>query len=398
MRILFNNYFDNKGSAQGIMIDETLDALRKYHEVLLAQYGKKVESNVLSEYKRSTLRRNLGRYLNEPRRLISNAKLLFLERKLLEECAPDIVINLYNYLSFSMAILTKIMKIPHIVLMDSPVVYETKNVDKIHLHFPLIPELIEKRVLQSCDAVVTISDNLKDYFVERYGIAADKVHVIPNGVDIERFKPSVNSDRIISKYNLHHKLVVGFCGVFKGWNMGQVIDVINNIVERDIKVCFLIVGDGPKKTDVLNFIKRKGLDSLILTGYVPPEETPAFISAMDIAIAPYQLQGDFFYGSPMKILEYMACGKPMVTNSFGPIEAVVQDGYNGFLVEPGNNKLFSDIVVKLIKNRALRSKVGERARKTTLENYTWMHRATSISEICNQVVTAQESSGAENYA
>jgi hypothetical protein len=88
----------------------------------------------------------------------------------------------------------------------------------------------------------------------------------------------------------------------------------------------------------------------------------------------------------MKMFEYMACGKAVVTNSFGPMKSVIKDGYNGFLVSPGDSNLFAECVMRLVENRDLRLLVGDRARKTVVENYTWLHRARSISEVCKLVV------------
>jgi len=292
-----------------------------------------------------------------------------------------------------MPLLTKINEIPHIAFMDSPIVYETKKVDKDHLHFPLIPELIEKRVLKSCDATITITDDLKNYFVHRYSIPEEKVHVIPNGVDIDRFKPSKKCRRITSKYNLQRKIVLGFIGAFKEWhNIDQLIQVMDYVIKRYRNVRFLLVGEGHKKKDVEDFIKKHCTNNIILTGYVAPEEIPAYISSMDITLAPYTLQGEFFYGSPMKIFEYMACGKPVVANRFNPIEAVINDEYNGFLVEPGDSRVFAERVIRLIQSRELRSMVGERARKTVVHRYSWVDRARTISELCIQVYNSRKSS------
>lgn len=386
MRILFNNYLGNKTSAQGIMIKETVESLRKFHEVRIAQNGKLVESNIFRPISRTKFRSVIGRYLNEPRRLLANVKRIYLETNILKEFAPDVVINIADYLAFSMALLTKIMRIPHIIFMDGPVVYETRRVDLDHIHFPFIPEFIERRVLESSQAVITVSANLKKYFLNKYLIPPEKVHVIPNGVDINRFKPSVNSCEVSAKYDLQNKIVVGFAGAFKNWHsISELIDIMDFVVNHYNNVCFLLVGDGPKKKDIENSFSNRYKNKIAFTGYVAPQEMPMYISAMDITLAPYSLQGDFFYGSPMKILEYMACGKPVVANKFGPIEPVIKDGHNGFLVEPGDNKVFVQRLNELIADGKLREVMGRRARKTVVANYTWEHRAAAIAEVCDQV-------------
>jgi glycosyltransferase involved in cell wall biosynthesis len=391
MRILFNSYFSSKTSAQGIMINETVRALRELHEVGLAQLGRLVESNRLVEVRRSGLRKRIGRYLNDPRRFVGNFGMIRLERRLLEYYAPDIVINLCSYLSFSMPLLAKVLKIPSVVFMDSPVVYETKHVDKEHLHFPLVPEFIEEKILQSSDAVISITHDLKDFLCWKYDIDSKKIHVILNGVDTDRFRVLGKAPEVISRLKLDGKVVVGFCGIFKKWNMDEVMEIISLVTGRESKVVFLLVGDGPKKPDVMNFIKARGLSNVVVTGYVTPERVPEYVSVMDIAIAPYTLQGDFFYGCPMKVFEYMACGKAVVTSSFGAMKAVIKDGFDGFLIEPGNNEAFAERVVNLIEDRTLCSLIGERARRRVVDNFTWMHRARAMSEVCESVLKGRGS-------
>jgi glycosyltransferase involved in cell wall biosynthesis len=394
MRIVFNNYLSNRTSAQGIMIHETIEALREFHEVLLVQNGKSVDSNAFRDIKRNRVRRLVGRFVNEPRNLLINGKRMFLERGLLSAYCPDVVINLYAYLSFSMPLLTKIRSIPQVIFMDSPVVHETKTVDKDHLHFPAIPEFIEKQALKSCDAVITISERLKDYFVNRYGIEGEKIHVIPNGVDVDRFRTSEDGEEVISKYGLKGKFVVGFVGAIREWsNIELLIEVMDRIIRRYPDVCFLLVGDGPKRADIARFAEEVGSNKVILTGYVSPREVAKYISIMDVTVAPYKLQGDLFYGSSMKVLEYMACGKALIANRFSPVEAVIQDGYNGLLVDPGSSSLFEEAIIRLREDGELRSVLGERARKTIIEKYTWVHRAKAISQVCESVYKKYASEG-----
>jgi glycosyltransferase involved in cell wall biosynthesis len=278
--------------------------------------------------------------------------------------------------------------------MDSPVVHETKTVDKDHLHFPAIPEFIEKQALKSCDAVITISERLKDYFVNRYGIEGEKIHVIPNGVDVDRFRTSEDGEEVISKYGLKGKFVVGFVGAIREWsNIELLIEVMDRIIRRYPDVCFLLVGDGPKRADIARFAEEVGSNKVILTGYVSPREVAKYISIMDVTVAPYKLQGDLFYGSSMKVLEYMACGKALIANRFSPVEAVIQDGYNGLLVDPGSSSLFEEAIIRLREDGELRSVLGERARKTIIEKYTWVHRAKAISQVCESVYKKYASEG-----
>ena len=121
-------------------------------------------------------------------------------------------------------------------------------------------------------------------------------------------------------------------------------------------------------------------DRVHFTGHVSPESVPALMAASDILLAPYAPQ-DFFYLSPIKIFEYMAAGKAVLAARVGQVGEVIQDGINGVLYDPADADSLRSGLRMLTEAPELRRRLGESARKTIEERYTWRANAAGVNAL-----------------
>jgi sugar transferase (PEP-CTERM/EpsH1 system associated) len=139
-----------------------------------------------------------------------------------------------------------------------------------------------------------------------------------------------------------------------------------------------LIGDGPVKNDIQR--KAKGLnieEKVIFIGRVEPQYMPEYISLFDIAVMPDSNN----YGSPMKIFEYMAMGKPVVAPRLGPLEDGIEDGKQGILFTQHNREELGAALKRLCLDDNLRLKMGDAARKNILDNHTWIKNAEVTLEL-----------------
>jgi glycosyltransferase involved in cell wall biosynthesis len=121
----------------------------------------------------------------------------------------------------------------------------------------------------------------------------------------------------------------------------------------------------------------------VITGHVPYEKIPEYLSAIDVFIAPYP-HIEPFYFSPLKIIEAMAAGKPVLASAQGQISELIQDGVNGCLFPPGHKEIFLEKLKLLGENKEIREKMGANARKTIAEKYTWNNNAAKVFDLCRR--------------
>ncbi len=113
------------------------------------------------------------------------------------------------------------------------------------------------------------------------------------------------------------------------------------------------------------------------------DEIPAYISAMDVTVAPYT-PNDLFYYSPIKIFEYMAMAKPVVAGRIGQVEELILDGETGVLFEPGDIGDLERALERLADDRPLCKRLGSRARDWVRKERTWDNNASQV------IATAEE--------
>ena len=151
--------------------------------------------------------------------------------------------------------------------------------------------------------------------------------------------------------------------------------------DRPHQPVFLIVGSASRS------FSKENLPEIctIRPGYVPYEEMPEYLAAMDLVVAPYP-RIEPFYFSPLKIFEAMAMGKPVLASAQGQIGEPITDGLNGLLYTPGDKSSFLQKMNLLIEDETLRENLGREARKTIEQNYTWQRNAQSVVHICRRLV------------
>src|SRR5439155_7529851 len=158
--------------------------------------------------------------------------------------------------------------------------------------------------LRHADLVSVVSRPLADLLVAR-GVEADRVAVLPNGVDVERYRPDLDGRSVRLRHGLSGGVVVGFIGTFEAWHGAPVLArAASRVLAERARAELLFVGDGPERRECESILGRAGLlGRAVFTGLVPQEEGPRHLAAMDILVAPHvpNADGSRFFGSPTKL-------------------------------------------------------------------------------------------------
>jgi glycosyltransferase involved in cell wall biosynthesis len=220
--------------------------------------------------------------------------------------------------------------------------------------------------------------------LEARGVAADKIVLNPNAVDVELFRPGAGGAAVRRDLGIKETdLLAGFVGTFGPWH--GVVELAQAIraVPRDLPVRFLFVGSGSLHGEVERLLAaEREAGRVIFTGAVVHERVPPLLDACDILVAPHVplADGSDFFGSPTKIFEYMAMGKAIVASRLGQIGEVLSDEETALLVEPGNVSQLAAALVRVTESRELRARLGPNAREAAVHNHTWTHNARRVLE------------------
>jgi PEP-CTERM/exosortase A-associated glycosyltransferase len=212
---------------------------------------------------------------------------------------------------------------------------------------------LETRVFRRADAVTTICEGLRRDIVDR-GIAAGKVTVIPNAVDIERFRFGASRDLELARtLGLEDALVLGFIGSFYAYEgLPLLLEALPGIVRRVPDTRLLLVGGGPQEAELKRLAGELGLqDKVIFTGRVPHDQVQSYYDLVDVFAYPRLPMRLTDLVTPLKPLEAMAQGRLVVASDVGGHRELIRPGETGELFEAGNAEALASTVVDLLGRR-----------------------------------------------
>ncbi|AKB15913.1 glycosyl transferase family 1 [Methanosarcina thermophila MST-A1] len=233
------------------------------------------------------------------------------------------------------------------------------------------------------DRILSVSEDLKLHIVN-LGIDKNKVHVVPNGVDIGKFKPAGKA-HARSILNLpRDKNIVLFVGALrKIKGVDYLIEAAHSFVDKDTYLFMVGRDDGLKKNLEKRAHELKIANYIKFTGPVNHEDIPLWISASDILVLPSLSEG-----RPNVILEALACEVPVVATDVGGIPELMVDGETGYLVPPKSPDELSRKINKLLDDKNRREKMGKFGRKCIIQRgLTWEAHAKTTVDIYQELLT-----------
>ncbi len=246
------------------------------------------------------------------------------------------------------AIIAKLLNVPFFITAHGMDVYNFEKYS-IFRHILLFS-------LNSGDSAIAVSEDLVEK-MRFLGVDVNKIVLLMNAVDTERFKPARNK-LLRNKYHIHDKelliLFVGYLDVFKG--IFEILNAFHNLKNKSSNLKLMMVGGGPKESELKTLVSEFDLeDAVIFTGEVKPGIIQEYYQAADIFVLPSHIKG-----VPVVVIEAMACGLPVVVSN----TEIVEDGLNGFLVPHNNSELLANKIEILVNDPVLREKFRKESIKT----------------------------------
>ena len=234
---------------------------------------------------------------------------------------------------------------------------------------------VERRMIRATTRLIAVSGGIERWLLDA-GADPERVTVIANGVDIERFRP-LDGAAMRARLGLHGRRVVGFVGSLKPWH--DVATLIRALALLPLKPHLLVVGDGPERERLERRAARLDVPATF-TGAIAHDEVPAHLAALDVAVAPYAAD-DRFYFSPLKLAEYLAAARPVAAADIGDIRHCIRHGETGSLYPPGDADALAAAIGDLLHDRARAEALGAAGREHVRAAHTWEANAHAVVEL-----------------
>ena len=209
---------------------------------------------------------------------------------------------------------------------------------------------LETYAIKRVDAVTTICNGLRKDILAR-GVAADKVTVIPNAVDIDKFSVSGELDEALKqRLGLGNARVLGFLGSFYAYEgLDLLLAALPKILAQAPDVRVLLVGGGPQEENLKALAQALGIaDKVVFTGRVPHTEVPRYYDLVDVLVYPRLSMRLTELVTPLKPLEAMAQGRLLAASDVGGHHELIRDGETGVLFKAGDADDLAATVLQLL--------------------------------------------------
>jgi len=254
---------------------------------------------------------------------------------------------------------------------------------------------LEAQAAKEADVVLTLTEALKEEMVSR-GVPEEKIHIVPNGVTVERFLPRARDEILQKRLGLEEKCVIGYIGSVVAYEgLELLVDAVEILSSKELKpFAVLVVGDGAVLEEVQERVVQKELEPyFIFTGRVPHEEVESYYSLVDIAPFPRRAQPVCEMVSPLKPFEAMAMEKAVLSSNVAALAEIVKDGYNGLLFEKESVEDLAEKLALLIEDEVLRTTLGTEAKKWVEKERDWQGIAQKVSQVYSMLSDRMERIG-----
>jgi len=239
-----------------------------------------------------------------------------------------------------------------------------------------------RRVAREADYFTTVSDNLKQYFVEELGMQQSAIEVVLNGVDVQRFKPDNakgNLQKMLPAFT-QGKMLISVGRLSEAKDQETLLLAMKKLANDGVDVSLALVGEGELRGNLERSIEQLGLEQRV---FLLGNRTDVHELLPDAAMFVLSSRRE---GLPMVLLEAMASGLPVVSSRVGGIPEVVKEGENGFLVPPENPDLLAEKIVLMLNQQEQARAMGAANRTMVVSRYSMKKTADRYAQFYENIM------------
>jgi glycosyltransferase involved in cell wall biosynthesis len=243
---------------------------------------------------------------------------------------------------------------------------------------------MERCMYNQASGIVALTQGIASDIVRR-GWRADKVHPLPCAVDTRQFQPDpAHRDEVRRTHGWDGQFVLLYFGALgEANNLPVLVRAAVRLKDRrDIR--FVFVGDGFRRRWLEEQVRTLGLPNVQVLPPVPKTQAPAFLAAADACVVTLQDLPVFAGAIPTKLIEYMACGRPVLCGVRGEARRIVEDAQAGYCFEPDDDARLAQLLEGLRDDPATAHRLALGARQYVQANFDIRQRSSRIARLLQQ--------------
>lgn len=299
---------------------------------------------------------------------------------ILRKFEPDIIHGQAVYMGVPAFISKMVIKKPYVLWLQGSDIYLPK----------LYEGLTFKLVLNQADAIIALTYDMRE---EVRKLCNREILVIPNGVDLERFRAlsKVEARRKL-QLNADSKIIIFVGNLYQIKGVRYLIEEMKVIKQECPEVQLLLVGDGVDRRVLEQLVDKLNLGQCVtFIGAIPNERVPDYLCASDLFVLP-----SFSEGFPVTFLEAMACGLPILATRVRGLPEIIRDGENGFLVEPRSGIQLAEKALFILRNDNMRDMMS-RNNIGQVCRYSWDSVSSNLEEVYSRIIRSSQSNEGDGH-
>ncbi len=303
-------------------------------------------------------------------------------RSVARDFRPDFIYERYNLFLLGGTMLKRRLNVPLLLEVNAPLVFERSS-HSGGLAMAALARWAEGKAWRSADYVLPVTRVLARAVAE-YGVPEERIAVIPNGINRAHFATAPKPDAAKQALGLDGRIVLGFTGFVRDWHgVNRVIDWLAS-ADAPANTALLVVGDGPVRRELETLADRLGMaDRVRFTGVVHRDRVPQYVAAFDLALQPAVTA----YASPLKLMEYLFLGKPVVAPREPNLLEVLTDGENACMFDGSDRNGLARALTRICQDDDLRARLSDGARRTIDRlDLTWDGNARRVVDLARLAI------------
>ena len=241
-----------------------------------------------------------------------------------------------------------------------------------------------------CDRVVVVTAAFKDHLIAHWQMPPEKISIVENGVETDLFSPGSADQALRKELGAEGKFVVCYIGTMgMAHGLETLVEAAAQLKDSAPQVLFLLVGEGAEKEHIISLARSRGLSNLQFVDQQPREKIPAYIRSSDACLVLLKKTELFKTVIPTKMLEFMACARPVILGVDGQARKILEEAQAGFFIEPENAAALVQAIARLAGDAKLRESLGGNGLRHILQHFSRPQTAKDYISVLEGVVTRQ---------
>ena len=266
----------------------------------------------------------------------------------------------------------KDLKIPVIIKVDDAIYQKASGLKNLQRK---LEKMYNSKTLQQGNKILVPNQYTKELVSQYYNVKSDKISIITNGTEVGNYQESnLDSNQIIFSGAMYHHRGIDI-----------LLEAVKGVVKEKAQTKFVLLGDGPELNQLKKMTSEKKLEENVnFKGWIDRNEIPKYLAASSIGIGPLRSTEVTKHALPIKVLEYMSAGLPIIAAKDTLPEDVLEEGKNGFFIK--DSKELGKKILELLNNEELRKRMGKNS-KEMVSKFDWKNVTESIIQEAEKIIS-----------